>query len=321
MKQSFAALLLLLVLSLAACNGGTPQPVTPSPGGDASATPPPTQTAPPTATTVPASPTTAASATPLPSATPPPSTATPTVVATATTAPPTATTVVTVTTQGERPDEAIVITEPGPGSRVISPIRVVGEADPTFEQTLVVRLVNADGNEMALTSTTIQSPDYGRGPYEVEVPFSVTAEEPAWIQVFSEDARDGGLVHLASAGVTLLPSGTPSIVQSTPEPERIAIYAPEMAQVVSGGTLHLEGFGWASFEQTLVADLVDIDGNTLARQNITINSSEMGQPGPFSVELPYTVKTRTPAKVIVRDPSAAFGGTLHLSSVNVTLDP
>ena len=55
--------------------------------------------------------------------------------------------VVETKSDGTKP-EAIVILEPGPGSRLRSPLRVAGVADPTHEQTLVLRGLRPDGSEL-----------------------------------------------------------------------------------------------------------------------------------------------------------------------------
>lgn len=220
-----------------------------------------------------------------------------------------------------QPEESILISEPGPGSRLTSPLRVVGLADPTFEQNLVVRLLLADGSELALQPTTIQSDIGTRGPFEIELAFSVAEEQQGFIQVFADSARDGGITHLTSVGVTLAPSGEATIQPAPDSREAIAISAPTRGATVSGGTVHIEGIGRAGFENTLVVDVLDGDGNTLARQAITVSAPEMGQFGPFSVDLPYTVGASGPGRIVVRDVSPAFGGTSHLSSVEVTLAP
>jgi hypothetical protein len=78
---------------------------------------------------------------------------------------------------------------------------------------------------------------------------------------------------------------------------------------------------WASFEQTLVVELYDEQGALLASQPILVNSLEMGQPGPFHAELNYNVNAPGAGRVVVRDPSAAFAGDMHVSSVEVRLEP
>jgi hypothetical protein len=217
--------------------------------------------------------------------------------------------------------EAILILEPGPGSRLVSPIRVAGVADSTFEQNLVVRILLDDGSQVALTPTTIQSELGQRGDFEVEVPFSISGERQAFIQVFSSSPRDGGITHLASTGVLLADTGPTDIRPGEDHPERIQINNLVPGDSLSGGVAHVEGFALASFEQTLVVEILDENGSVVGSQPLIVDSPEMGQPGPFKIDVAYSVAGPGPGRVVVRDPSPAFAGDVHLASVEVALNP
>lgn len=220
-----------------------------------------------------------------------------------------------------RPEEAILIQEPGPGSQVTSPIRVAGVADPTFEQNLVVRILLDDGTEVTQVPTTIQSDVGQRGPFQVEVPVNLDTERNIFIQVYASSARDGGITHLSSTGVIFSPEGPGEIFTQQPHPEQIAIFQPQTGATVSGGVAHVEGFALATFEQTLLIEILNPDGNEVGSQPVTVQAPDLGQPGPFSVDVTYTVTESGPGRVVVRDPSPAFGGDTHLSSVEITLEP
>jgi hypothetical protein len=219
------------------------------------------------------------------------------------------------------PDEAIQILEPGPGSQLTSPLQVSGVADPTFEQNLVVRLVLDDGTELALQPTTIQAELGARGPFETEVAFSLDEPRGALLQVYSTSARDGGIVHLASVGVQLRPGGEEDLKTGRPHPEDIIIYAPSAGQTVSGGVVHVEGVGLASFEGTLVIYVLDADGNEIGSLPITVDAPDIGQPGTFSADVPYSLTSTGPGRIVVVDPLPAFDGQGHIASVEVNLTP
>jgi hypothetical protein len=227
----------------------------------------------------------------------------------------------TTPTEAGQPDEAILILQPGPGSRVISPLRISGEADPTFEQNLVIRIVTPDGDELAIQPTIIAADLGERGPFSAEIPFNVSEDTQAFVQVFSASARDGGVTHLASTGVILSPFGPEDIRSVEPHPERIMIFSPVQGQVVQGGRVTVEGFALASFEQHLLVEVLDEDGDVLAFEPVTVQAPDVGFPGTFAVELHFQVESRSPGRIVVRDPSVAFEGDVHLSSVEVTLVP
>jgi hypothetical protein len=219
------------------------------------------------------------------------------------------------------PEEAILILEPGPGSRLISPLHVAGIADPTFEQTLIVRLVLDDGAELTIHPLTIAADIGQRGPFEGDIHFVVSGERNALLQLYDQSARDGGIVHLASVGVTLADTGANDVLPGTLHPETIVVHQPELGDTIVGGVAHVEGFGLASFEQTLIVEVHDAEGNVVGSLPIMVNAADWGIPGPFSADVPYAVAVESPGRIVVIDPLPAFDGVGHISSVEVTLVP
>jgi hypothetical protein len=288
-------LLTMIGLLMAACQPGSPIPVTATSTPIVVATDTPVQVSTPTET---ATAIVAETETPTPQASPSPTAGAP-----------------------ERPEEAILIQVPGPGSQVTSPIRVAGVADPTFEQTLVVRVLLADGTELTQVPAMIQADVGQRGPFEVEVPVDLNEQANLFIQVFVESARDGGTTHLSSMGVTFSPEGLENIFTREPHPEQIAIFAPENGETVSGGVAHVEGFGLATFEQTLLIEILDDEGNLMGAESVIVQAPDLGQPGPYRADVAYTVTEPGPGRVVVRDVSPAFGGNTHLNSIEINLEP
>jgi hypothetical protein len=230
--------------------------------------------------------------------------------------------------------EAILLLEPGFGSAVVSPVRVAGEADPTFEQSLVVQVSDVAGNVIATVPAQIAADIAQRGPFSVDVDFSVDAEQPGRISVYSASARDGGLIHLSSVEVTLLaPGGAASLNPPQPQDERIALFTPELLANLTGGVAHLTGFSAPVFENNLVVVICGQGGvgepdrvcgtadNVLGRGVATVDAPDVGQPGPFEVDVTYTVSSTMRGRVVVYSTSARDGGLLHLSSREVVLSP
>jgi len=221
----------------------------------------------------------------------------------------------------EGPAEAILILEPGPGSRLTSPLRVAGMADSTFEQHLLLRLVLDDGSLIASGPVIIQSELGTRGPFEGELAFSVAGERNALLQVSSQSARDGGITHLASVGVTLASSGPVQVQSAAPHFESLQITAPEPGDTVSGGIVHVEGIGRASFEGNLVIEVYDEQGNLIGSMPVLVDAPDMGLPGPFSADVPYSLAVAGFGRITVVDPLPAFDGLGHIASVEVRLLP
>jgi hypothetical protein len=219
------------------------------------------------------------------------------------------------------PEEAIMILEPASGSRVTSPLRLSGLADSTFEQTLVVQILWDDGMTVAYEPVMIQSELGQRGPFELELEFDIVGERNAFIQVFEESARDGEITHLSSVGVLLSGSGPAEIRRAEPRPEQITIFEPSTAGRVAGGVANIRGYGWASFEQTLLVEVQDENGRIAGSRPITLESPDLGQPAHFFTQVPYQVSNEGPGRIIIRDISPAFGGDVHRTSVEITLAP
>jgi hypothetical protein len=231
------------------------------------------------------------------------------------------------------PLDTIHIQSPGPLSEITSPVLVEGISGPTFEQTIIVKITDINGNVLALQPTTIGADVGQAGPFSVAVDFLISSDQPGRISVYDESARDGGLVHLASVPVTLLASGTPNITAAPSSFENIAIFSPTFLEEVSGGVLVVSGYSEYYFEANLsvticgswsggaphpICGTVD---NVIAEGYAMIDSPDMGIPGPFSGTITYNVLPQTRARVVVFASSMMDGMIEHLSSVEVVLWP
>ena len=133
----------------------------------------------------------------------------------------------------------------------------------------------------------IMAPLGQRGPYEIEIPFSVSQDEQVFIQIYDQSARDGGMTHLASVGVMLSASGPENITPWHSDPEQIVITVPSPGERLSGGVAHIEGIGVASFEGTFVLEIVDANGVVVGSQAVITSAPDMGLPGAFSADVAY----------------------------------
>ncbi len=223
----------------------------------------------------------------------------------------------------DRGQEAIMILAPGPGSRLTSPLQVRGVADPTFEQTLVARLVDASGTVITEEPLMIQAPLGERGPFEGEISVVISEQTNVFLQVYATSPRDGGITHLETVGggITLMPEGSQEIGERDPYPEQIAIVEPENGQQISGGLVHVEGVGVASFEGTLVLELYGAEGERLGSEPIIVEAVDMGTPGAFSGDVAYSISEPGPARLVVRDPLPTANGVNHIASVEIRLAP
>ena len=238
---------------------------------------------------------------------------------------------------GPQSQETILILEPGLNpsaiSSVTSPVHVAGQADPTFEQSLIVQVTDENGAVIATVPTQIQADAGQRGPFSADVDFKINSDQPGRISVYATSARDGGLTHLASVEVKLLASGAASVVTGQPHPETIAIFSPASLAVLSGGNAHVTGFSDYVFESQLGVKLCGEGGsgapdpvcgtadNVLGEGVAMLNSPDVGQPGPFQGDVAYKISAPRHGRLVVYNSSPRDGGLVHVSTVEVMLKP
>jgi Immunoglobulin-like domain of bacterial spore germination len=217
--------------------------------------------------------------------------------------------------------EAITIREPGPGSRLVNAILLRGMVTiPTFENGLTARVVWDDGTDAIPPTPITVVGDVGQtGTFEVRLSFTVSGERNAFIQVYAVSPRDGGVIHLTSSGVRLAEGGANQVVITPDEPERLSLLMPTTGATIGGGTAHVQGFGLAGFEQTLLIEVLDTSGAILGSQSVQVQAPDLGQPGPFQADVAYEAASAGAGRIVVRDVSPAFGGDTHLASVEVHL--
>jgi hypothetical protein len=222
------------------------------------------------------------------------------------------------------PAEAIRITAPGQASRLVNPMSVhVTTMLPAFENTLTLRVLLDDGTDLVPPQAVIGSEvEGGALAFDASLTFDVAEERTAFLQAYLASPRDGGVTHLASVVVTVLPDGVADVRPAAGEErERLQISMPAAGDSIHGGVVHVEGIGVASFEQTLLIEVVDAYGVVIGLQPGLVQAPDFGLPGPFAADVTYTLATAGPGRVVVRDISPAHGGDIHRSSVEVDLAP
>ncbi len=63
------------------------------------------------------------------------------------------------------------------------------------------------------------------------------------------------------------------------------------------------------------------DGQRPRHEDGLVNSPNLGQPGPFTADVPYAVTVQVHGRIVVFDSSPRDGGITHLGSREVTLRP
>ena len=99
---------------------------------------------------------------------------------------------------------AIVVESPTIGSRVSSPVTVTGTAN-VFEATVTVRVLDANGHEIARAFTQATCGTGCRGAFSLAITYRVSSEQPGVIEAFEQSAKDGSPINVQRIPVTLTP--------------------------------------------------------------------------------------------------------------------
>lgn len=217
--------------------------------------------------------------------------------------------------------ESIAIQEPGLGSRLVASVRVQGVADPAHEQQLGLRLMAARGEILAEGNAMIDAPLGERGPFQGELAFSVEEEQPALIQVFARSARDGKITDMSSTPVLLSPSGEAEVRTDLIRPETILVLAPVAGDEVVGGTVNVRGRSVGLLEGALVIEVQNADGGIVGQKPLSLNVASAVGPATFDTEVGYAVREAGPGRILIREPSTLFGRAVHITTVEIDLQP
>jgi hypothetical protein len=98
---------------------------------------------------------------------------------------------------------AITVQGPSIGEQVSSPVTISGTAD-VFEATVSVRLLDADGHEIARTFTTATCGTGCRGSYSASITYSVSKTQRGVIEVFESSAQNGQPIKVQQIPVILI---------------------------------------------------------------------------------------------------------------------
>ncbi len=209
---------------------------------------------------------------------------------------------------------------------------VQGMADPTFEQNLIIRVVDMDGTELLLIPTIIQSEMGVRGVFTEDLEIKARLNSSAMMQVFSRSAKDGSLEHLNSRILNFV-SDFDNPENLFPSTEKILITGLRVGQYNTRLELQAEGKAEGIFENTLEYKLCGDGGvgttdficggadNVITSGTIQVAAPDMGQPGSFTLraEIPHG-KWKT-GRLVIYTTSPVNGEIEHASSAIIKNGP
>ena len=99
---------------------------------------------------------------------------------------------------------SILVESPLPEARVAAPLRVTGTAN-TFEASLIIEVLDADGNTLTRKIVTATSGSGTRGTFDTEIGFDTADEQAGTLYAYEASAEDGSPIHQVRVPLTLLP--------------------------------------------------------------------------------------------------------------------
>ena len=99
---------------------------------------------------------------------------------------------------------SILVESPLPDARVTAPLRVTGTAN-TFEASLIIEVLDADGNTLTRKLVTATSGSGTRGTFAAEIGFDTAGEQAGTLYAYEASAEDGSPIHQVRIPLTLLP--------------------------------------------------------------------------------------------------------------------
>ncbi|MBE2241005.1 MAG: hypothetical protein IAE81_24680 [Caldilineaceae bacterium] len=219
----------------------------------------------------------------------------------------------------QAPVEGILITLPQPGQGARGTLRIEGLSDPVLASQLNVVVRDAAGTVIGAARPTTQAPADQRSAFaaEVAIPAEV-AQQAGRVQVYAVSSGNNAVTHLTSVEVELNSDKQIKAAPIDPQtPEAIAMIFPSPNAEVKGVARVAAA---TMVGPKIVIEVVDANNQSVGRVEQTVDL-QAGSPAQIMAEVPITVATAGPGRVLVYAVSARDGATEHLSSVEVNLVP
>ncbi len=249
--------------------------------------------------------------------TPAPATEAPTIAITPATALPT----ITPTPQPGYSFARIRFLEPGPASKIVSPLNLQMIAIIGKSETIQIDLFGEDGRVLFTQITQLNY--YPEGTYQsFKIPFEIRAAAEKGILQISTRDKNGQLEALNTLDVFLLSAG---VDQNNPPGniiyERVALTSPPVKDAsASGGIVNVSGTIWPFDEpdHTLFLELSAPDGRVIGSRIVALNGTE---PQSFSTTLIYKIKEPTTALITIKQMSAVLDTPVYVYTQSILLMP
>jgi hypothetical protein len=210
---------------------------------------------------------------------------------------------------------------PGLMSKQVSPMRVRAYIDSAIIGATRIELIGEDGRLLSRKTLRTYPNQYSVPTYvSEEIEFEIrAAAELARLQVFTEDAR-GNILGLSAVHVFLLSVGKTENTPPALETDRVMLLEPRLGQEISADEVRVRGEMNPYNEMPVIVELTTLIGQVLISRVILLDPPD-GKYHPFEISLPYSVREKTPARLIIRQADARIEGLIYLFSRQIELLP
>jgi hypothetical protein len=232
----------------------------------------------------------------------------------------------TITPTPTIPVAFVQISEPGPMSKVSSPLELIANlrSIPSGSYHVEIWLEPLQsGGEARLLYREVKKLISNPVPWiylDPDIQFELSrVSEFGQVRVSMLD-KYGRLASVNSVDVILLSMGESDITPTGYLSEPIVIREPTLNHLIQGGVVIVSGEVRPS-ESSMLVELVTFDGIVVGYANAFVIPSDDGSYVPYAVEVPYIVTTPTWVRLQISESSVRIPGVEHLSSVEVLLSP
>jgi hypothetical protein len=236
---------------------------------------------------------------------------------------PTNTRTPTITPTPTPPLASLYFLRPAMLSRLVSPIQVEAGAYPGSDGFVQVDMVGEDNR--LITSLLLDYRQYiGKNILvNPEIAFEIPGvSELARIVLTTRDPF-GRKTAVTSVDVILLSIGGNEIFTNQTIDESYIVRSPLRDEVLKGGKVRISGLARPVNPSPLIFELLDESGTVIASANLNVPAPSGNlSHTPFELEILYSVTTRTPVLLTIRQESDnRITGTVSLSSRSLILEP
>jgi len=221
------------------------------------------------------------------------------------------------------PTAYLRILQPGPYSKINSPLNVEAGAIPGDDGLVLVDLIGESGQPIArqrLDFSEFIGRSIGIAP---KLEFKIAGVAETARLVLSVEDNFGRKIAITSIEVVLLSIGDNQIYPSGYQAAPYIIQDPVADQIIQGGVLNVSGLARIVNLTPIIFEIIDEQGQVIASNQLQVPLPAGDQSHtPFSIDIPYKVTIPTRVRLTIRQASGdRIPGTVALWSVPVLLLP